>query len=439
MNIFKSIPLLLIAFVIAACSGSQKPQEQQAAQKKTESMQTNYMDYIPSIVRIETFDNGRFLESETAFYIDSNLIAARLTPLMSSTDATVSPWNEDQKYKIDGFVAVDRINDLVLLKISELKRSGIPLYQGHVAKGIQSFYLSKPTGNTLPLHKGKIQSYGNVSGSLRYKITNQIRSQHYGTPVFADGQCLGLGYAAVVSYENQNLCIPSGLIAELKTKANTQPQPLSQLQSKADRATSEANKHIKGLMIETDFGNITIRLFNETPEYRDNFISLAKENYFDSLLVHRVINGFCIQSGAADTRYAGKNDVVGWKGPGYTMPSHVVPGFYHRRGMIGSPRKPDRLNSKQRSDGSQFYIVTGRTYSDAELDDISKETGYQFTPEQRKTYRTIGGAPHVDGTYTIFGEVISGLDVADRINQVETNTDFRPLENIRIRKISILK
>ena len=229
------------------------------------------------------------------------------------------------------------------------------------------------------------------------------------------------------------------LIADLYKKRSARPEPLRNLKSSADQATSAANSRIKGLLIETSYGNIRIRLFNQTPEYRDNFIALVRENYYDSLLIHRVIKGFGIQSGAADTRYATKDDVVGWKGPGYTLPAHVVPGLFHSRGMIGSPRKPDRENSKRRSDGSQFYIVTGRTYNDAELDEIEKENQHHFTAEQRQVYKTIGGAPHLDGTYTIFGEVTEGLSVADRISQVEVDSEFRPLDDIRVKRISILK
>ena len=186
-------------------------------------------------------------------------------------------------------------------------------------------------------------------------------------------------------------------------------------------------------------GNITIRLFNETPEYRDNFIKLVKENYYDSLLIHRVIPDFGIQTGAADTRYAEKGDIIGWKGPGYTIPAHIVPGLFHRRGMIGSPRKPDTKNQRRRSDGSQFYIVSGRKYFDKELDEIEEQNDYKFSAAQRQVYKTVGGAPHLDGTYTVFGEVTSGMDVVDKIVKVETDREWRPLEDIRLKNIRILK
>ena len=419
---------------------NQGEQKKPALQNEQPEQNRNaYTDVIPSIAQIESFDNGRFLESENAFFIDSNILVCRLKPVIDATNARVIPWDGTKQYQVTGFIAVDRINDLVLLKVEGVSKKGIRLFTGAVAPETKSLYVTKPQGQTLALHSGKIIRYGTLNGSKRYSVTNLFRSQSYGTPVFIDpDKCIGIGYSEIADYENQNFVIPSDLITDLLKKEKNQPEPLKSLKSSTSQATSAANSKIRGVLIETDMGNIRIRLFNQTPEYRDNFISLVKENYYDSLLIHRVIKGFGIQSGAADTRYATKDDVVGWKGPGYTLPAHIVPLFYHSRGMIGSPRKPDRENSKLRSDGSQYYIVTGRTYTDTELNEIEKENNYRFTTEQRQVYKTTGGAPHLDGTYTIFGEVTDGMPVADKINQVEVDNEYRPLKDIRVKKITIL-
>lgn len=429
--------------LLMACSSGKKPEEQKnpVSQDGQAQQQGNgYAAVIPSIAQIETFNNGRFLESENAFFIDHDILVCRLQVIVNATSARVIPWDDTKQYQVAGFIAVDRINDLVLLQVEGVNKTGIRLYPGNVVPETKIVYLTKPQGQTLPLHAGKVVSHRTVKGSKRYQVTNLFRSQSYGTPVFiTPDQCIGIGYSEIVDYENQNFAIPSDLISALLKKKKNQPEPLQNLKSQADQATSAANSKIKGVLIETDMGNIRIRLFNQTPEYRDNFISLVQENYYDSLLIHRVIKGFGIQSGAADTRYATKDDVVGWKGPGYTLPAHIVPTFFHRRGIIGSPRKPDRENSKRRSDGSQYYIVTGRTYTDTELNEIEKENDHRFSQEQRQVYKTIGGSPHLDGTYTIFGEVTEGMAIADKINQVETDSEYRPLKDIRVRRVTIIR
>ena len=438
--------ILLFSVVLINCSSSSQKEEKQAnknepsAQADETSTNQSFINFIPSIVKIESFDNGRFLETETAFFVGKQTIVCRLSTLENATSARITPFDEDQTYTISGYLAVDRINNLVLLKVEGIQRSPIPLYSGIATKTAKSIYLTKPQNNTLPLHRGKVLDFSIIMGVKLYRVDNKFRSKTYGTPVFVSNQqCIGLGYSEVVTYENKNLVIPSTYITDLLKKQTDSPKDLANLRTKTSQAVSEANSKIKGLLIETDYGNIQIRLFNETPAYRDNFIRLVRENYYDSLLIHRVIKGFGIQSGAADTRHAGPDDVVGWKGPGYTLPAHVVDSYYHKRGMIGSPRKPDRQNSKQRSDGSQYYIVTGRIYSDVELDEIEQETGHHFTAKQRRTYKITGGAPHLDGTYTIFGEVVSGIEVADKIVQVKTDTDYRPLKDIRVKKITIIQ
>lgn len=444
----KYIYILLIASfatLIGGCSSHQKKETKKTGVSKSGNVQKApekgplFMTFVPSLVTIESYDKDRFLNTEKAFFVGKQEVVCRLSILGNANGAKIIPFNENKKYEVSGFLAVDRINDLVLLKVEGIERNPISLYQGIAPMNTKSLYLTKPQSHTLPLHRGNVMGYSTIAGVKRYTVSNKFYSQSFGTPVFdASGKCLGVGYSDMVNYEDQGLVIPSIFVSAMMSKQTEAPKKLDALKTKTSQAISEANSKIKGLLIQTDDGNIRIRLFNETPQYRDNFIRLVRENYYDSLLIHRVIKGFGIQSGAADTRYASADDVVGWKGPGYTLPAHIVPKFFHKRGMIGSPRKPDRQNSKRRSDGSQYYIVTGRVYSDDELNEIEKKNNYHFSTEQRKVYKTIGGAPHLDGTYTIFGEVVSGMDVADKIVKVPVDGDFRPLKDIRVQKITII-
>jgi cyclophilin family peptidyl-prolyl cis-trans isomerase len=300
-------------------------------------------------------------------------------------------------------------------------------------------YILAESGKTVQLFTGKVLNRAKVKGSEVFRITNKVRKSFFGMPVFlSNSKVLGSAFSAMESYEEQSFAIPADYISNLyKTRSKT-PLSLTSL-SRVDEKTAAENRNIKGLVLETSAGNITIRLFNETPEYRDNFIRLAKEKYFDGLLFHRVIAEFGIQSGAPDSRNAGKGDVIGYKGPGYTLPAHFNTSLYHKRGMIGSPRKPDNKNERLRSDGSQFYIVTGRKYNDIELDALEKQNKYKFSAEQREYYKTMGGAPHLDGSYTVFGEVVEGMEIADEIVKAETDREWRPVKDIKLKKVSILK
>jgi len=419
--------------------GMSVKKESTAISSSANTKKYSYKKLIPSIVTIESYDGQRFLNKETAFFIDSNLVVCRMTPLIHATEAKITPWNGTKTYMITKFVAVDRTNDLLILKTKNICRTPVKLVSKKISTGKKITYLSKPQHKTLSLHNGKNIDYITIEGSNNYTVTNIFYIPSYGSPVFlTPNQCIGLGYSRIVDYDNQSLVTPSFYILNL-LKNKKSAEPLSHLTSTKNKSISLANSKIKGLLIKTDMGDIKIRLFNSTPSYRDNFISLTREGYYNNLLIHRIMAGFGIQSGAADTRFAGKDDIVGWKGPGYTLPAHIVPGLFHKRGIIGSPRMPDKKNSKFRSDGSQFYIVTGRPYSDSELDDLEKEKHIHFTSKQRQVYKTTGGAPYLDGTYTIFGEVISGMNVADKISKVEVDKNYRPLKNIRIRNISVMK
>ena len=255
----------------------------------------------------------------------------------------------------------------------------------------------------------------------------------------------------------------------------------------------QTNHHMENekrtvVKLETTMGNITVALYNETPKHRDNFIKLVKEGVYDSTLFHRVIKQFMIQAGDPDSKNASDTAMLGSGDVGYTIPAEFNPKFFHKKGVLAAARQGDDVNPEKASSGCQFYIVTGRTFTEPQLlgmenkineqreealfDSLArqhmkeiykmrkagdnagllelpdtleaqareladKEEKFRFTPEQIKAYSTIGGAPHLDGSYTVFGEVTEGMEVVDNIEIAKTNRADRPIENIRILKASI--
>ena len=255
----------------------------------------------------------------------------------------------------------------------------------------------------------------------------------------------------------------------------------------------QTNHHMENekrtlVKLETTMGNITVALYNETPKHRDNFIKLVKEGVYDSTLFHRVIKQFMIQAGDPDSKNASDTAMLGSGDVGYSIPAEFNPKFFHKKGVLAAARQGDDVNPEKASSGCQFYIVTGRKFTEPQLlgmenkineqreealfDSLArqhmkeiykmrkagdnagllelqdtleaqareladKEEKFRFTPEQIKAYSTIGGAPHLDGSYTVFGEVTEGMEVVDNIEIAKTNRADRPIENIRILKASI--
>ena len=193
------------------------------------------------------------------------------------------------------------------------------------------------------------------------------------------------------------------------------------------------------VLIDTDMGKIKVKLFNDTPLHRDNFIKHVKEKRYDGLLFHRVIKQFMIQGGDIDSKDAPIEKHLGDGDPGYTIPAEIVyPKYFHKRGMLCAARTSDEENPERASSGTQFYIVTGKFYTEMELDKMEKSDNKTFTPEERQAYMLEGGAPHLDNKYTVFGEVVKGMKVVDKIQFVETNEEDRPLKNIKIKTMTIV-
>lgn len=240
------------------------------------------------------------------------------------------------------------------------------------------------------------------------------------------------------------------------------------------------------VIIKTTSGDIKVKLYDQTPLHRDNFLKLVKEKYYDRTLFHRVIKGFMVQAGDPQSKGALAGKSLGTGGPGYTIPAEIIyPQLFHKRGVLAAARQGDEVNPNRASSGSQFYIVWGEIYNEGKLAQLEKglksmkeqeifnalvaenkervlalrksrdqaglmelqqellaitegkmrEIKEVLTPEQREAYTTVGGTPHLDGQYTVFGEVIEGLDIVEKIQQTATGAGDRPKEDIMIQMV----
>lgn len=200
----------------------------------------------------------------------------------------------------------------------------------------------------------------------------------------------------------------------------------------------------RDIALVTTEGTIILRLNDSTPLHRDNFIRLVKSKYFDSVLFHRVINRFMIQAGDPNSKSAAAGIPLGNGGPGYTVPAEFRPSLFHRKGVLAAARMGDDVNPLRASSGSQFYIVHGRVHTDASLDSVEtfRLKGYKIPLAHREVYKNQGGVPHLDQQYTVFGEVVYGLEVVDIIAATPTSKAQdrdRPLKDMRIIKARLVK
>lgn len=195
---------------------------------------------------------------------------------------------------------------------------------------------------------------------------------------------------------------------------------------------SKAPKHDMLVTLETKYGDMKIILYDLTPGHKENFLKLVDEGFYDSTTFHRVIGQFMIQGGDPNSKDDNpRNDGLG--GPGYTIPAEFDTALIHKKGALAAARQGDAVNPEKASSGSQFYIVQGRITNEQELNRLSMVKNRKYSPEQKKIYAESGGTPHLDGDYTVFGEVISGMDIIDSIASVRTGPGSRPLENIYMR------
>ena len=201
----------------------------------------------------------------------------------------------------------------------------------------------------------------------------------------------------------------------------------------------------RDIELVTTEGNIVLRLYDSTPLHRDNFLRLVKTRYYDSILFHRVIRNFMIQAGDPDSKRAEAGKALGNGGLGYLIPAEFRSSLFHKKGVLAAARTGDNVNPEKKSSATQFYIVQGRTFTDKELDSVElvRLKGYKLPPPHREVYKTTGGTPQLDQNYTVFGEVVSGLEVVDKIAGTTTIKEpparDRPVTDVRIIKARLVK
>ena len=194
----------------------------------------------------------------------------------------------------------------------------------------------------------------------------------------------------------------------------------------------EKNRKVE---IQTEFGNMKVELFNSTPVHRDNFIKLANEGFYDDLLFHRVISNFMIQGGDPNSKGAAPGQSLGTGGPGYTIDHEI--NEKHFKGRLSAARQGDAVNPEKKSSGSQFYVVQGTPVSRTQLESMGARSGLTYTDEEIQIYESAGGTPHLDNDYTVFGQVVEGLEVIDKIAAVQCDARNRPLEDIKMKVVVI--
>jgi len=199
--------------------------------------------------------------------------------------------------------------------------------------------------------------------------------------------------------------------------------------------SASANAQKNKIKIETEYGNIVLMLYDNTPLNTNNMVKMAKEHFYDSTLFHRCIPQFMIQGGDPESKQAKPGQALGMGGLGTTIPAEINDVAYHKRGAVGVARDqtPDKSGSS-----CQFYLVSGKQFTDAELDNMSKRTGRNYTPAQREIYKTQGGTPHLDGNYTVFGEVVEGMEIVDKIAAEPRDANDRPNKDIRMLKVRVI-
>lgn len=413
------ISSIFIVVSLASCGGTSSDNSAPTKKAAPDYTERN-KNAVANIISYDVYSAP--LGEAHGVYVAPDIVITPMSWIKGAQKAKLNPIDSKQVFNVFGFTAYNIDDDLVALRVDrKVKQQNLPPLDTVCTASAQGLYV-------LSVNKRKQIISTPVSVDSQGVVSPKVT---LGTPIYN-----GMGQIYGISGQNGNVIL-STTIASILPRVNGVNESIYQLRLKSNTVYPKSST-VSGFTLHTSMGKISMRLFNETSEYKDNIIRLVTDHFYDSLLVHRVLSNYLIQTGAADSKNAGPDIQVGWQGPGYTIPMHIVPGLFHKRGMVAASKLPQDHNSSNRSDGSQFYIVSGRKFTSKELDDIEKEYHKTFTSAQREAYTTVGGAPYLDGDYTVFAEVTSGMDVVDKIAALPLNGD-RPVNDVRVYKATLIR
>lgn len=420
----------LVALLIASCVGKKADSNEAVNLNDPKALRLN----IKNTVDIELYDQyARVFRTGKGTMISGNVMVAPLDLVQGSFSVKSKFLGREIEPMSSGYFNYDFNTNLVFLKISGAAQSYAPMASTFIGN---SFYtLDLREGN---IYKDAVSVVGEViSDSIRAFAVSKVKAA--GTSLFnAQHQLVGVYSNVQIDGKDSLLVIPIQTILSLLPPKGTAVKGIANLRLKSNKIYTPAAK-VAGFKVETTMGDFSFKVYDDLPEYKKNMIKLVSDAFYDSLLIHRVLYRFLIQMGAADTKYAQKGDPVGWKGPGYMLPTIIKPQYIHKRGAVALSKPPSYANPDNQTSGSQFYIIAGRTFSDDELNDYQKQKDFKYTADQRNTYKTVGGAAYLDRDYAVVGEIISGMDVIDAIASLPVGDDDRPLGDVRILKMSLIQ
>ncbi|MFW6350937.1 MAG: peptidylprolyl isomerase, partial [Bacteroidota bacterium] len=338
--------LLIISLWSCNNSGSKK----EGAQK--EVSHGSYQENIKGMVEIRTFDHyNRELKKGFGFFVDRDRVVTNLNWIKGAYKAEIAPVGTRDMKDVEGYTAYSHNLNLLVLKVKRNNSDHLKV-RGSVNQPDTLYSLKRPN-RKLFVVKAQSGTYQDLDSVGFWPVPDDMRE---GKPAFRlNHEFMGIVQKRTIDDSVKTVVLSKKWIAQLLKEQSKRPVSIYDLRTKTDKVYISHEK-IAGFRIKTTMGDIVIRMHDETPLYRDNFIKLVSDQFYDSLQVHRVLKDFLIQMGAADSKYAKKDDVVGWKGPGYTLPTKIIPSLFHKRGAVSASKLPAERNPRNRSDGSQFFI-----------------------------------------------------------------------------------